>query len=203
MTPNPRRNEANVSPLRREKTEPDISISGQHYPASRQLSSPVARSPSQLQSSQRRFEIIDALFKKEPDSPGVEAWASRSPAASSPTKSMASFGSPRTGVTQSPEVIVKTPSWLNSYPKAREAKPKPLSPLSRDDLPLNSFSALPLTPSAEPSSPVRSPRSSSGSSAGDTSMYISPRSPPEKVTLVDPRSPIRSKSQVPELAYVR
>ena len=105
--------------------------------------SPISRSASEPSPSIRRFEIIDALFKKGSPVIGVEARATSSSGAqsSTPITDHTNLGSPWLKSPPSPHqhAVVKTPSWLASYPKAVESPLQPLSPLSSVDLPLNHF----------------------------------------------------------------
>lgn len=105
--------------------------------------SPISRSASEPSPSIRRFEIIDALFKQGSPVIGVEARAMSSSNAQSSTSitDPMSLGSPWLKRPSSPHqrAVVKTPSWLASYPKAVESPSQLLSPLSSVDLPLNHF----------------------------------------------------------------
>ncbi|KIM40109.1 hypothetical protein M413DRAFT_170736 [Hebeloma cylindrosporum] len=105
--------------------------------------SPISRSASEPSPSIRRFEIIDSLFNKGSPVIGVEARATSSSGAqsSTPITDPTSLGSPWLKGPSSPRqrAVVKTPSWLASYPKALESPSQPLSPLSSVDLPLNHF----------------------------------------------------------------
>jgi hypothetical protein len=105
--------------------------------------SPISRSASEPSPSIRRFEIIDALFKKGSPVIGVEARATSSSGAqsSTPITNPTSLGSPwlKSPPSRHQHAVVKTPSWLASYPKAVESPLQPLSPLSSVDLPLNHF----------------------------------------------------------------
>ena len=117
--------------------------------------------------------------------------------------------------------VVKTPSWLAPYPQAQSFADEALSPLSSVDLKLNSFSvndhhysqspvkvSKNLTPKQlQPGSSLaanRTPNQES-SSVGYSTIYLgSPVASHHHVSHnIDPRSPILSQSQVPELAYRR
>ena len=105
--------------------------------------SPLSRSASEPSPSIRRFEIIDALFKKDSPVIGVEARVTSDSGiqSSTPRTEPMSLGSPRFKSPSSPHqrAVVKTPPWLASYPKAVGSPLQPLSPLSGVDLPLNHF----------------------------------------------------------------
>ncbi|KAF8868624.1 hypothetical protein CPB84DRAFT_1204232 [Gymnopilus junonius] len=128
---------------------------------------------------------------------------------------------------QASNVIVKTPTWLTSYPRRPHHSDEfqPLSPLNNEDIPLNTFvseslvEVMPKPASAHlthlygtlgiSNCHVQSPsvHLQDAESVGDSSIYlVSPH--PDLLGLemtygydVDPRSPIMHKSQVPELAF--
>ncbi|KDR75872.1 hypothetical protein GALMADRAFT_140460 [Galerina marginata CBS 339.88] len=186
---------------------------------------PISRTSSEPSSRSRRYEIIDALFKDEPDGVGVEARASINHAqASTPTTNVTGLYSPstETQLDMSREVIVKTPTWLTSYPqrKARQLESQPLSPLDSIDMPLNAFisdyvSERPAVAKRASMDTVSHPglspipmcltKSTKEEFVGESSISASPHQNAEIVYKhdVDPRSPIMNKTQVPELAFVR
>ncbi|KAF8805839.1 hypothetical protein BYT27DRAFT_7191972 [Phlegmacium glaucopus] len=118
-----------------------------------------------------------------------------------------------------PRAIVKTPSWLASYPKS----PQPLSPLDSEYLSLNNFRKGALNASDQEINFKPSPLANSGSSSGSSVYHtrtprmstISPQSnesvsdssilfspPVRRVHVVheqdkDPRSPLLSQVKVP------
>ncbi|KAF8973248.1 hypothetical protein BDZ97DRAFT_2070335 [Flammula alnicola] len=171
-----------------------------------QSPSAISRSASEPSSSMRRFEIINALFHKESAAVGVKARASlnQHAQASTPTSDPTSLRSPRRKeASRSPHAIVKTPSWLTSYPKASPPSSQPLSPLNNADLSLNSFkdSLCEKTPlAADMASVLETP------SMSESSIYLSPSvHPPNHITYehnVDPRSPIINQPKMPELVFM-
>jgi len=163
------------------------------HPLSPMPSSTFERSPSI-----RRFEIIDALFNKGSPNIGVEAQASSSSAQlSTPMRHTTSLGSPRLNSPPSPHprAVVKTPSWLASYPKAVESPLQPLSPLSSVDLPLHHFMF-------EESYEVKSsPRKRHITSASYSQSSVRNSCGHD----VDPRSPLLDNTggKIPELSSVK
>jgi len=161
--------------------------------------SPVSRSASEPSPSIRRFEIIDDLFKKGSPVIGVEARTTSSSRAqsSTPITDPKSLGSPRLKSPPSPHqrAIVKTPSWLASYPKAVESPLQPLSPLSSVDLPLNHFR---IEESCEE-------ESSEGHRRSMSEIYTRPLVRNPYGHDVDPRSPLLAKAgaQTPRLPSAR
>jgi len=160
--------------------------------------SPISRSASEPSPSIRRFEIIDALFKKGSPVIGVEARATSSAGAqsSTPITDPTSLGSPWLKSPPSPHqhAVVKTPSWLASYPKAVESPIQPLSPLSSVDLPLNHFR---IEESYE--------ESSKGNRHTMSESYSQPLVHNSYGHDVDPRSPLLDKTgaQTPQLSSAR
>ncbi|KAF8161115.1 hypothetical protein B0H34DRAFT_673144 [Crassisporium funariophilum] len=127
----------------REPSRPELVSANAPPPISRTSSEP---SPS----SQRRLEIINDVFKKRTPIVGVDTRASslEHGQVSTSTTEDTGLSSRRANTpSQYPRAIVKTPSWLASYPSSssgsssssREGSPQILSPLNSVGLPLNSF----------------------------------------------------------------
>lgn len=118
-----------------------------------------------------------------------------------------------------PRAVVKTPSWLAPYPKAQPSSitDEALSPLSSEDLKLTSFSinnhhcsqSLMEAPkrltSKQPSLTANWTPKNESSSVDDSTIYLGSPVARRRHVLhdIDPRSPILSESQVPELSFRR
>ncbi|PPQ67277.1 hypothetical protein CVT25_005861 [Psilocybe cyanescens] len=194
---------ANQSESGRTGSQSDATFS--HCPSlTGQFSSPLSRSASEPSASFVRAQKIEALFKKSLPVVGVRPTpaSAKYAQALTPAKYMMEFTSPEIQSPQQPQgAIVKTPDWLNSYPQACQPHSHPLSPLNSEDIPLNSFSMGPDEASSMSRNAANSP------SVGGSSIYLSPS--PRQIKRVvyqydmDPRSPVKSKFQVPELAFGR
>lgn len=160
-------------------------------PVYSQAPSVISRSASEPSSKMRRFEIIDSFFSKESPS------SNRLTQVSTPTST--SLRSVRIQ-DNSPEIIVKTPPWVSSYPKASQ-EPQILSPLDNPSLSLRSFKegschATPVQSirRLHKAGELRSPTTTSESSIY-VSRTIQPTTAPVYKEDVDPRSPIINASQ--------
>jgi hypothetical protein len=193
-------NPGSTSALPRSPTESSIVVypEYQYGEPSRRFETPVrppsaiSRSASEPSSKMRRFEIIDSFFNKESPS------SNRHTQVSTPTST--SMRSVRIQ-DNSPEIIVKTPPWVSSYPKALKES-QVLSPLdnpsllslrsfkegSRHGTPVQSIQRL------HNAGELRSP-----TTASESSIYVSRTMQPTTAAIykedVDPRSPIINASQ--------
>ncbi|PPR07424.1 hypothetical protein CVT26_013740, partial [Gymnopilus dilepis] len=167
----------------------------------------LSRSSTEPSSRNTRLEAIESYFPKNrvnPVSTAVRAHATWGSTMSSPAITPAT----RQSHFQSSNVVVKTPTWLTSYPRRpKHPHSQPLSPLNNEDLPVVSenwsegIERASMTPTGHAESPGHL------SSVGDSSIYLqSPR--PESLGPetayghdIDPRSPILRRDQVPELAF--
>lgn len=170
----------------------------------------LSRSSTEPSSRNTRLEAIESYFPKNrvnPVSTAVRAHATWGSTMSSPAVTSAT----RESHFQSSNVVVKTPTWLTSYPRRpKHPDSQPLSPLNNEDLPVNTFVSdnwsegterAPMTPTGHAESPGHL------SSVGDSSIYLQSPHPeslgPETAYGhdIDPRSPILRRDQVPELAF--
>ncbi|KAF9471593.1 hypothetical protein BDN70DRAFT_556339 [Pholiota conissans] len=149
--------------------------------------SPVSRSASEPSPKTRRMEILNSFFKQEKQEP------------SSPTR-CTQISTPKSGsaILSSPQVIVKTPSWVPSYPKALPES-QVLSPLDNPKLLLHSFKD---SRHASPTQSVRSHHKAGephSATTPESSIYVPsplrPATTTEYMHDVDPRSPIVMPSQ--------
>ncbi|KAF4620791.1 hypothetical protein D9613_000705 [Agrocybe pediades] len=165
--------------------------------------------------SYRRFQKINALFEqgsvsnhtKHRAHPATAVGAASATTPTSRTSSNVSSPSNRSSNTSksSARVIVKTPSWLASYPQNHLSSAEPLSPLDSTKMPLNSFaSRVSSTQQGASSLPIRQQTALPSECPGSPSSFSTStrRSSAHATHNIDPRSPILNRRQVPELAFV-
>uniref|UniRef100_A0A8H7Y7N4 Uncharacterized protein n=1 Tax=Psilocybe cubensis TaxID=181762 RepID=A0A8H7Y7N4_PSICU len=165
--------------------------------------SALPRSSSEPSASFIRGQKIDALFDIPLPTSGAQALPviSTLTRVSNPTASSKGFSSPKIYSPQHHEApIVKSPDWLTPYPNTSidSRRSPPLSPLSNEQFLLNSFSSISIDTEEEKSRVQAQANSPSVSSS--SSYPSSPRQIKEVVYQhsIDPRSPIKSKSRVPD-----
>ena len=154
----------------------------------------ISRTTSEPSPSMHRFQIIDSFFTKPPTGVGVKAGVSsaQNTPALTPTSDLRRLPHSPAGSHSSsrstPRAVVETPSWVASYPKAPTQPSQTLSPLVDPGLSLRSFQE----PQRESVTfdPCSGKASSEQQTPNDTHKYG-----------VDPRSPIMSQAQVPQLVF--
>lgn len=176
----------------------------------------ISRSTSEPSPSMRRFQIIDSFFTKPPTGVGVKAGVSsaQNTPALTPTSDLMrlphSPASSHRSSRSTPRAVVETPSWVASYPKAPAQPSQTLSPLA------DPASGLSLRSFQEPQRETATFDTCSGNAISEhrtpttpeSSIYLSPKNffaiaDDTHKSGVDPRSPIMSQAQVPELMFSR
>ncbi|KJA19895.1 hypothetical protein HYPSUDRAFT_43768 [Hypholoma sublateritium FD-334 SS-4] len=172
----------------------------------------ISRSTSEPSPSMRRFQIIDSFFTKPATGVGVKAGVSsaQSTPALTPTSDVMrlphSPTSSHSSSRSTPRAVVETPSWVASYPTAPAQPSQMLSPLTDPGLSVRSFqepqrvTASFDTYSGKANSEHRTPTTQEYSIYSSPTKFFAIADDTHKRG-VDPRSPIMSQAQVPELMF--